>query len=485
MATVADVLVTKYGLDASGYTSGAGEVTTATVGMEAAMGPAVAIIAVLTAGLALAATATVGVVKGMADLAVASSKAGSELESVKMGFQAYAANAAEAEENINRLRLVAQLPGLGFKEAIQGSTRLQAVGMDARLAERSLMAFGNALSLVGGGKDDLNGIILALSQIASKGQVSAEEINQIAERVPQIREAMKAAFGTADTELLQKRGISPEAFIMGMVGALEKLPKATGGAKNAFENLQDSAFVALATIGEQVNKAIVPVLQTVSNFIDYLGSSGSLQTFAEQFGSIFKIDKDGVVSVLSYVAAFLENTPVLIQSMIVMAQQAGSSMLKTLNGMIDAINILIANPIMAGMFHTKAIPHLQDIPAMLANGVRGIDVNKRAGEIAAGFKNFTPSAASDTGPGGFKAGSGVETMQQTDYLRQIAVNTSPIPDLKRMALGGGNLGQTGVTDADMSAMRRPRGAGNNPERMIILGMGLIAMDRSGRSRRMS
>ncbi len=483
MATIADVLVTKYGLDASGYAAGASQVIGATVAMEAAMGPAVAIIAALTAGLAVAAAATVGVVKGMVDLATESSKAGAELESVKMGFQAYAASANEAEENLKRLRTVAQLPGLGFKEAIQGSTRLQAVGMDARLAERSLMAFGNALAIVGGGKDDLQGVILALSQIASKGQVSAEEINQIAERVPQIRMAMKEAFGTANTEILQKRGLTPEAFIVGIVGALEKLPKATGGAKNAFENLQDSAFVALATIGEQVNKVFGPMINTVSNFIDYLSNSGMLDRFAETFAGIFKVDEGGIVYVLSWVAALLEKAPLLMQVVIAMAQQAGSSIMKTLNGMIDAFNNL-ANSLPGRMMGFKPIAHLQDMPSQLVKNFTGIDVAGRASEIADGFKSYKPGTAPSGGSGGFTHPPDAPVVnEQTSILRQIAENTSPIPDLKRMALGGGEMGAFGVTAVQLGKMKH--GHGNDAARYIQIGIGLLINSAAGtRGRRM-
>src|SRR5690606_26404524 len=118
-------------------------------------------------------------------------------------------------------------------EAIQGSVNLQAAGFSADLARRSLMAFGNALATVGKGKADLDGVGLALSQIASKGKISAEEINQLSERVPQIRVAMKAAFGTSDTEQLQKMGIDATQFVEGVVAQLEKLPAVTGGINNA------------------------------------------------------------------------------------------------------------------------------------------------------------------------------------------------------------------------------------------------------------
>ena len=79
-------------------------------------------------------------------------------------------------------------------------------------------------------------MVLALSQIQSKGYVSAEEINQIAERLPQIRTLMLAAFGTASSEAIKDLGLSSEQFIEGITTQLEKLPRASGGIKNSLEN---------------------------------------------------------------------------------------------------------------------------------------------------------------------------------------------------------------------------------------------------------
>jgi len=141
---------------------------------------------------------------------------------------------------IEKLRAVAALPGLGFEEAIKGDVRLRAAGISADLAERSLRSVGNALASAGGGKAELDGVILALGQISSKGKVSAEEINQIAERLPQVRAAMKDAFGTADTEAIQKMGISSTEFITGLVAELEKLPAVTSGAQNTLDNFGDA-----------------------------------------------------------------------------------------------------------------------------------------------------------------------------------------------------------------------------------------------------
>lgn len=163
-----------------------------------------------------------------------------EQDSLTRALRGIEGTAAATTARLEELREVARNPGIGFEEAIAGDVRLRAAGISADLSKRSVEQFGNALAAAGKGKAELDGVFLALTQIASKGKVSAEEINQIAERLPQIRSAMQGAFGTADTETIQKMGISSTQFIEGIVAQLGNLPRATGGAQNALDNYQDS-----------------------------------------------------------------------------------------------------------------------------------------------------------------------------------------------------------------------------------------------------
>lgn len=221
---------------------------------------------------------TIGLSLPMIGLAGAALKASADMESLKMGLTAVTGSAEATNRQLERLKEVAKLPGLGFKEAVQGAISLQAAGFSAVNAEKALRGFGNALATVGKGKADLDGVILALTQISAKGKVSAEEINQLQERLPQIRAAMKAAFGTADTEALKKMGIDSQEFIQKITAEFLKLPAVTSGLNNSFENLRDSAFQALSKIGDIMK----PFAQ---NFIDgWVGPmTDKLKVFAEEF----------------------------------------------------------------------------------------------------------------------------------------------------------------------------------------------------------
>jgi tape measure domain-containing protein len=207
---------------------------------------------------------TLGVSAPLTALGIAAVKTATDFDSLKRGLTAVSGSSEAAEKQLARLKEVAKLPGLGFREAIQGSINLQAAGLSAERAEAALKAFGNALATVGKGKSELDGVILALSQIESKGKVSAEEINQLAERVPQIRQIMLRAFGTADTEVIQRAKITSRQFIDTVVNELAKLPQVTGGARNTFENLRDSIEQSLLPLGNKLLETILPAIEKLT-----------------------------------------------------------------------------------------------------------------------------------------------------------------------------------------------------------------------------
>ena len=205
----------------------------------------------------------------MIGFSIAAGRAGIQMDSLKRGLTAVTGSSAETEVQLKRLKEIAKLPGLGMAEAVQGSINLQAAGMSAALAESALTGFGNALATDGKGKADLEGVQMALSQIMSKGVISAEEINQLAERVPQIRKIMESAFGTSNTEQLQKLGISSEEFVRKITVELNKLPKVAGGAQNAWENMTDGIQSALVSMWPTIEPIFTKLTDWVSKAAEW------------------------------------------------------------------------------------------------------------------------------------------------------------------------------------------------------------------------
>lgn len=187
-------------------------------------------------------------------LGVSSIKTFGDIQSLKMGLEAIMGSAEEAEKEFTKLLEVAKLPGLGLKEAAKGSVALQSAGFSAEEARRSLMAFGNALATVGKGAPELDLVNLALTQLQNKASGFGQDLRQLTEQLPQLRGAMTEAFGTADSEEIAKLGYTGSQVVKMLTDEFEKLPKVTGGIKNAFENVSDATTIALSKIGEAINK---------------------------------------------------------------------------------------------------------------------------------------------------------------------------------------------------------------------------------------
>lgn len=220
-----------------------------------------------TSALVSAASAGVGAI---------SSRIAADTESLTRGIATFSRDADDLQSQLTRLRDVAKLPGLSFEGAVRGSISLQAAGLSANLAERSMMAFGNALATVGKGSADLDGVTLALTQIASAGKLMGDELNQLSERTPQVRQALLRAFGTASTEEIRKMGLTAQQVIVGIVSELEKLPRVSGGIANVFENIKDLAERAIEPLGKGINEALSALVPMGESLLGYLKQAATL-----------------------------------------------------------------------------------------------------------------------------------------------------------------------------------------------------------------
>lgn len=197
-----------------------------------------------------------------------------------------AVSVENVSDQLERLKKLAKEPGLGMDQVITASTNLQAIGMSAEGAEGLIREMGNALALVGKGKADMDGVTLALTQIAAKGKISAEEINQMAERLPQIRSLMQKAFGTADTEVLNKMGISAEEFFQKITEAAKELPRAAITTQEHLNNMSDAFLEVKVAAG----KAFAPIAEKLFPEISssLQGLSEKMSEYSTTFDPIFK-----------------------------------------------------------------------------------------------------------------------------------------------------------------------------------------------------
>ena len=135
---------------------------------------------------------------GTADYAASIGKLQIALRGVVGSQQAYDAAiraAAAATRDLN----------IPQEEATRGLTRLSAavIGAGGTVADSSFAfrAMSEAIKATGGNAEQVDGALLALTQVFSKGKVSAEELNQIAERLPGTFTLFAKATGKTGPEL--------------------------------------------------------------------------------------------------------------------------------------------------------------------------------------------------------------------------------------------------------------------------------------------
>lgn len=189
-------------------------------------------------------------------LGTAALKSFADMEKLQNGLTAIMGSSQDAAIEMEKLRKVAENPGLALPEVVKASSTLQSVGMNADAARETITQFGNAVARAGGGAEQFDGVVLALSQISAVGKVTQEDLNQIKERLPEFARVMKEEFGVVTAEGIRELGISSEEFIKRSVGALGELERANGGLGNTFDNLKDNVGASLAELGKAINESL-------------------------------------------------------------------------------------------------------------------------------------------------------------------------------------------------------------------------------------
>jgi phage tail tape-measure protein len=134
----------------------------------------------------LATGAIAGLGAAIGAIGVAAGKTGIEfnamMEQSEIAWTTLLGSADEAKQTINDLvKLGAETP-FEFEGLDRSAKLLNMAGFEGEKLKETLVAVGDAVSAVGGGQEELEGVSMALFQMSAKGKASAEEMNQLAER---------------------------------------------------------------------------------------------------------------------------------------------------------------------------------------------------------------------------------------------------------------------------------------------------------------
>ncbi|MBX3267175.1 MAG: tape measure protein [Acidobacteria bacterium] len=152
-----------------------------------------------------------------------------KLEQTKIGFETLMGSAEAAARHIDELRRLSTSSGLEFQSLTKMSQRLQGAGVDAAKVADLIKDIGNTAAATGElTAERMEGIGVAISQILSKGRLSAEEMEQLAERGIPAWRILSQQLGLTVEET---RKLSEQGKISGdvMVEAFQKFSRAKFG----------------------------------------------------------------------------------------------------------------------------------------------------------------------------------------------------------------------------------------------------------------
>jgi len=188
--------------------------------------------------------------------------------------------------------------------------KAKAYGLDPM--DGTLQALTDSVSKLGGGQEELEGVVLAVGQAWSKQKLQAEEVNQLVERGIPVWDLLGKALGKSTAEL-------QEMSSAGKIGRkeikllMDEMAKSSQGSAKAMMSTWDGIVSNLMDNFDKVKNTIANAglldtfkkeLSGISTAIDEMAADGSLQTYAKEIsdaivGTLTAL-KNGLVTVYEW-----------------------------------------------------------------------------------------------------------------------------------------------------------------------------------------
>lgn len=221
-------------------------------------------------GAALA--ATTAMVAGLTAVTVFGLKSAAALEQTQIGLVSLLGSAEAANSFIKELQQFAAATPFEFADVADASRRILAFGASVGIARKqvipTLTTIGDLVSVLGGTSENIQSVIRALGQMASKGKVSQEEILQLAEALPgfNANAAIASSLGlsVADTlKLITAGGVSAKVGIDALLKGMANFPGAAGAMAKQAQTLNGVFSTFKDTIAIALTDAFTPVIPQI------------------------------------------------------------------------------------------------------------------------------------------------------------------------------------------------------------------------------
>lgn len=256
-----------------------------------------------------------------------------ELEQATVAFTTMLGSAEKAGQFLQQLQQFAAETPFEFPELRDASRRLLALGFDADNVVPVLRTVGDATAALGLGSQGIDRITLALGQMRSKGKVSAQEINQLAEAGIPAWEMIAKRIGVGIPEAMKmaengaiSAGTGINAILDGMQsrfgGGMEKQSKTVLG---LWSTMRDNIGLIMTDIGQAIIEGfdLRGMLADSNDFLAQFratwlpGITNAINTVGQAFQRVVGYLRDGwgqwLLDSLASVADFVANVDIYFQ----------------------------------------------------------------------------------------------------------------------------------------------------------------------------
>ncbi|GAB4275132.1 tape measure protein [Thermincola ferriacetica] len=286
MAQTIGELLVKIGADISGFARGLTNAQQRIDRFQSNIDRAAPVFDRLTQA-AVAAGAAIGTALGGAT--VAGVKANAEYEQLRIGFETMLGSAQKANAFLKELQMFAAKTPFEFDDVTGAAKKFMALGFEANQVIPTLTAVGNAVSALGGGKEMIDRVTMALGQMQTKGRVQAEELLQLAEQGIPVYEILKEKLGLTAEQVanIGKEGIKSDAAIKAIVEGLnERFPnmmeKQSSSLLGLLSTAKDYFKIVLKDITGPLFDQLKVKLQEAMKAFDELKKTGKLDEWIKR-----------------------------------------------------------------------------------------------------------------------------------------------------------------------------------------------------------
>ena len=202
-----------------------------------------------------------------------------EFERLRLGLAALEGNTFIADEQLARLRRLADLPGIGFTQGIRAFTGLRGAGINQDLSIRLYREIANVATLSGATQEDISENLRQFRQIFSARAFTQQDVRPIIQRNPLIQRAFIQEFGSIQAgdinAFLERNNLTIEQAFERLVSNLEQGPRAAADTlQNSIEILRDAFDDLARDIGRDLLPVFRDLVQTLTRLTRFARTPG-------------------------------------------------------------------------------------------------------------------------------------------------------------------------------------------------------------------